>query len=314
MLGRPSTSWLAEPLDDWSPAATAGVWRVHASGESFVLKLLERGGGNEYWPAQPRASDPYYWRREAEAYASGLLARLAPPLRAADCHACVERADGSVALWLEDVRLPPASSWELDRYRTLAFHLGHAQGELAQDPPAEEWLSRRWFRAYLDVHGEHIPRHGSGRTLELWHLRERVLGRIEASPQTFVHLDFYPANVFGDEHESVVIDWAYCGLGAVGEDAGNLVPDTLLDSFVAPGDANALEGLVWDGYVDGLRASNWAGDIEDVRFVFVATMGLKFAWIPAHIALGHKRAAEWRPVVPFLDRVAEEALELASAA
>jgi hypothetical protein len=308
VLGRPATSWLAEPVDEWGPDATAGVWRVHAAGESFFLKVLQLGGENPRWPAQPNPTDPYYWRREAEAYASGLLTRLAPPLRAPDCHGCVDRDDGTVALWLEDVRLPPASSWELDRYRSLAFQFGRAQGELAQDPPREEWLSRRWLRAYLDLREDDIARHGSGRTFELWQQRERVLERIEASPQTFVHLDFYPTNFFGDEHETVVIDWAYCGLGAVGEDAGNLVPDTLLDVFVAPERSDELERVVWDGYVEGLRASGWSFDEADVRAVYALTAGLKFAWIPAYIAMGHKREHEWKPVVPFLDRMAEEAL------
>jgi hypothetical protein len=314
VLGRPSSSWLAEPIDVWSPDATAGVWRVHASGESFVLKLLEHGRGNPRWPAQPNPTDPYYWRREAEAYASGLLARLAPPLRAPDCHACVDRGDGTIALWLEDVRLPPAASWDLERYRKLAFHLGRAQGEIAQDPPQEEWLSRRWLRAYLGLRADDIARHGGGRTFELWRRREEVLARIEAAPQTFVHLDFYPANFFGDEHEIVVIDWAYCGLGGVGEDAGNLVPDTLLDVFVRPDQADALERTVWDAYVDGLRASGWSFDEREVRAVYALTAGLKFAWIPAYIQMGNRREDEWKPVVPFLDRMAEEALELASSA
>jgi hypothetical protein len=314
VLGRRATSWLAEPLATGTPAATAGAWRVHAAGESLVLKLLHCAAGNPRWPAQPKPTDPYYWRREAEAYASGLLARLAPPLRAPDCHACIDRDDGTAALWLEDVRLPPAAAWDLDRYRTIAFHLGRAQGELAQDPPREEWLSRRWLRAYLELRAADIARHGSGRTYELWQQREPVLERIEAAPQTLAHLDFYPENFFGDEHETVIIDWAYCGLAAVGEDAGNVVPDSLLDVFVPAEDADELERLVWRGYVDGLRAAGWAGEEDEVRFVYAATAGVKFAWIAAYIEMGHERAHEWRPVVPFLDRMAEEALELASAA
>ena len=51
-----------------------------------------------------------------------------------------------------------------------------------------------------------------------------------------------------------------------------------------------------------------------MRFVYAATAGVKFAWIPAYIRMGHERDREWRPVVPFLDRMADEALELASSA
>jgi hypothetical protein len=66
--------------------------------------------------------------------------------------------------------------------------------------------------------------------------------------------------------------------------------------------------MVWKGYVDGLRASGWSFDERAVRTVYALTAGLKFAWIPAYIEKGHERAGEWRPVVPFLERMADEAL------
>src|SRR5438309_3595584 len=87
-----------------------------------------------------------------------------------------------------------------------------------------------------------------------------MLARLEAGPQTLCHLDFHPGNLFGGESETVVVDWAYCGLGALGEDAGNLVPDTLLDGFVAADRGAELEQVVWDGYLAGLADAGWPGD------------------------------------------------------
>jgi hypothetical protein len=276
-----------------------------------VLKLLQPGtGGHANWPAAPEPAHPYYWRREAEAYASGLLQRLAPPLRAPDLHACIERADGTVALWLEDVRLPHSATWDVERYGLAARHLGRAQGELAVDPPREEWLSRRWLREYVRLREPLVAESGHGPTHELWSRREEVLARIEGGPQTLCHLDWYPANLFGDPHETVAIDWAYCGLGALGEDAANFGPDTLLDAFVPAARGAELVRAIWDGYVAGLADAGWDGD---VRFTFVATVALKYAWIPAQLAAGRGRP-EWHDVVPLLDELADEALELASSA
>ncbi|HEX3454883.1 MAG TPA: phosphotransferase [Gaiellaceae bacterium] len=85
----------------------------------------------------------------------------------------------------------------------------------------------------------------------IWARRETILARVDAAQQTFCHFDLYPGNIFG-RRETVVIDWAYCGLGALGIDAGNLVPDAIFDGFVALADAWAVREAVWDGYLGGL--------------------------------------------------------------
>lgn len=135
----------------------------------------------------------------------------------------------------------------IEHYGLAARHLGRMQGAFAEALPSEPWLSRRWLR---------------------W------------------HLDFYPGNLFGDGAQTILIDWAYCGLGVLGEDPGNFVPDAILDGFVTADRGAELERMVWDGYLAGLADASWAGDERAVGFAFAATPWLKFEWLDPALASG----------------------------
>lgn len=134
-------------------SATAGIWRYSLPGWSVVLKLLAHSGAGS--PAWRSGRDPdhwYYWRREADAFASGVLDRLVAPLRTPKCFGVFHHGDGSVAIWLEDLRhTPSAASWDIPRYGLAARHLGRSQGEMAMALPAEvgAWSARNWLRRYV---------------------------------------------------------------------------------------------------------------------------------------------------------------------
>jgi Phosphotransferase enzyme family len=295
----------AESLGRGVPAATAGVWLVRTGSDAAVLKLVHHDpNGSRRWPADADSSHPYYWRREACVYESGLLERLPGGVRGPRCRGICERPDGSIALWLEALPEPPSS---IEWYGRAARGLGRMQGAVTTSLPTERWLSRRWLSAYLDLRRE--------LTGPLGEERRRMLAAVEAGPQTFCHIDFYPGNLFGDGDAPILVDWAYCGLGTLGEDPGNFVPDAILDGFVAIEEADELERAVWTGYRAGLSDAAWAGDERTVRFVFAATPWLKFDWLTPALASGgydEATAMRWRGARPLIDRLGEEARELAS--
>jgi hypothetical protein len=297
----------AEPRGRGVPAATAGVWLVHAGSDAAFLKLVHHDpDGSRRWPADANPSHPYYWRREACVYESELLERLPGGVRGPKRRGLFERRDGSVALWLE--ALPePASSVEW--YGRAARSLGRMQGAATTALPTERWLSRRWLRAYLDLRLELTGPRSEG--------RETMLAAVEAGPATFCHLDFYPGNLFGDGDAAILVDWAYCGIGALGEDPGNFVPDAILDGFAAIEEADDLELAVWNGYRAGLADAGWVGDERAVRFAFAATPWLKFEWLNPALASGtldEATVTRWRGARPLIERLGEEARELASRA
>jgi hypothetical protein len=257
------------------PATTAGLWRVASASDSAVLKVVVEGGTGSRWPSSPDPGHPYYWRREPCVYESGVAAAFGAPA----CRALVERDDGSVALWLEDV--PEVTAWTPPMLGEVARRVGEAQ---AGAPPDDEWLSRDWLRAYLELHAV------TG--------GDEVLARLDAMPPALCHHDLHPANVL---EGGVVIDWAYCGLAARGLDAGVLVADGLADEAFAAGLVDDVAAAVWHGYLEGLREGGWSGSVDDVRFAFAHGTALRLSWLPR----GEKPA--WDATIDFLERLASDA-------
>ena len=252
--------------------SAVGVWRVHAGGRSAVLKLLRLNAGpNPNWPSRPDASDPYYWRREPLAYASGLLEPFGVPAHLAT----VDRDDGSVALWLEDGGDSP-EAWTPELLAAAARRLGRAQAQLVGVD--EPWLAHGWLQEYFRLHG--LP------------LDDGVLAGFDELPQTLCHHDFHPRNVLATGQ---LVDWAYCGVGPIGMDAGVLVADGLADKRYAPELADAVFDAVWDAYTEGL-----GHDGDDVRYGYVQGMR-RLRW------LVRGKLPEWDATIDFIERLASPA-------
>ena len=126
--------------------------------DQMLREFRDQPGPN--WQAGEQPGHWYYWRREVLAYQSGLVFSLAGRLRAPKCYLMSQRADGNVALWLEDLRgTTPAIRWPLRQYSVASRHLGHAQGAFVagRSLPDDPWLSRSWLRAYLTQRDADTP-------------------------------------------------------------------------------------------------------------------------------------------------------------
>ncbi|MDL5204502.1 aminoglycoside phosphotransferase [Streptomyces sp. ALI-76-A] len=276
---------------------TAGVWAVTAGERSAVLKVLtRRKGATGHWAASDDPRHWNYWRREADVYVSG-LARVWQPhgIRAPRLLARVERPDGDVALWLERVPGEPGTRWTLDRHVEHARRLGAAQGAVGEtaDRP---WLSRRFLREYTDgmtpgrelldddeawrhpLVRDHFPAGLRQDMVRLHHDREWFLRIMESLPRAFSHLDMWPANVRADGPDTVLLDWAFAGDGALGEDLGNYLPDSVFDLFVPAARLPGYATAAYDAYLHGLRESGWKGDERLVRLAVCAS-AVKYDWI-----------------------------------
>jgi hypothetical protein len=295
-------------------SATAGLWRVRSGDRTAVVKLLAHDAAAEgNWRSGTDPGHWYYWRREADAYASGVLAGLRGGLRAPACQLVAERRDGSVAVWLEDLAAAiSAPRWALSRYEVAARHLGRAQGTfVVEGLPGDPWLSRGWLRDYLAQRTDTaLPEVWSHPLLAPWFpdppataaaLRRmqasqpRYLAVLSSLPVTLCHLDVHPANLFAPaDRTTAAIDWAFTGLGAVGEDPGNLVPDASLDFHVPPSALDHLHERVVAGYHAGLAAAGVDLTVDDVRVAMAAAVAAKYAWIgPALL----RAVAEGRPLL-----------------
>ena len=284
-----------------------GVWRIRTgSGQPAVLKYTQsaRSRGETPWDAHWTAGDldPHrwtYWSREPLAYQAGLPGAYAGSGVTAPACLGVHVGDTEAALLLEWADGRPGESWPVAGYRPAADALGRAQAPflLGRELPSVPWLSRGFLRAYSSekpaswdlLDDDDVWRHpvvretfpaGLREGVRLVHAnRERLYRISEALPRTLCHLDFWPKNLFRrPDGQVVLIDWAFAGLGAVGEDAGNLVPDAVLDHFVAAADMPALEQAVYEGYLTGLQAAGWRDDPRLVRLGMWSS-SVKYDWM-----------------------------------
>ncbi len=135
-----------------------------------------------------------------------------------------------------------------------------------------------------------------------------------------------PRQLFAEADGSTcAIDWAFVGIGAIGEDAGNLVPDAVLDFHVPADVIDDLYETVASGYAAGLADAGWSDPGSLVRLGMAATIAAKYAWIPPSMLRAVVEDREflngrpidetlrlWSPAVSFLLDRAEEARTLAT--
>jgi hypothetical protein len=150
------------------------------------------------------------------------------------------------------------------------------------------------------------------------------LDTLDRLPRAVCHFDLHPANLFSVDDDTVLIDWASVGMGAVGEDAGVLVADAVLDFHVEPEHVGELTEVVRLGYEDGLHRAGWSGPSELVVLGMSAGLAARYAWIgPALLRCVaeerptmNRRPLEeavgvWARTLPFLMDQAETARRLA---
>ncbi|MFF3331018.1 phosphotransferase [Streptomyces sp. NPDC002888] len=160
------------------------------------------------------------------------------------------------------------------------------------------WLSHRFLREYVGTNllgqelldddeawqqplvRDHFPPGLRRDMVRLHHDREWFLQVMETLPRAFCHLDMWPANVRSDGPDSVALDWAFAGDGALGEDLGNHLPDSVFDLFLPAARLPEYADRAYDAYLHGLRSTGWRGDEQFVRLAVCAS-AVKYDWLTA---------------------------------
>jgi hypothetical protein len=87
----------------------------------------------------------------------------------------------------------------------------------------------------------------------------------------------FPNNAFITDERIGIIDWSFVGDGAVGEDIGNLIPDSIFDLNLPASLLPKLEETLPAHYIAGLRAAGWSGDDRLVMLAIHAS-AIKYDW------------------------------------
>jgi hypothetical protein len=299
--------WDCQPLQAGVGLASS-VFRVSGQARdqgdtipwSLILKVVR---------LLPHADDPgnviYYWKREVLAYQTGLLDDLPGGLAAPACYGVVEQPGQGAWLWLEDVADACGPRWPLEQYGVAAHHLGQFNGAylVGRPLPAASWLSRGWLRAFVEQAAPAVAQlrenqshplvrrwlrgDGADRIFRLWAERATLLDALERLPQTFCHMDAFRRNLFvrwdaDAAHreqlcdQTVAVDWAFTGSGAVGEEIVPLVWGSVLFDEVELSQARELEQIVRQGYLQGLRDAGWRGDPRLAHLGYAAASALRY--------------------------------------
>jgi hypothetical protein len=288
------TDWEREQLHGGIGLGTA-IYRFSGEGHdreekapwSLVLKTLRPAGDNA------NVSAWNYYKREADAYQSGWLDDLPGGLAAPRCFGVAEHPDGTCWIWLEDVKDEIGSQWPLEHYGVVARHAGQLNGAylVKRSLPSWPWLSSGWWRKYIAESAPAIPlirnsldhplvRRGladdaGDRLFRLWEERDLYLDALDRLPQTLCHLDLFRRNLFarktadGDD-QTVVIDWAFTGRSAIGAELAALVLASVAFNEVDLAQVQALEDIVFEGYLEGLCDAGWRGNPQRVRLGYAA--------------------------------------------
>jgi len=292
-----------------------------------------------------------YYKREADAYRSGWLHNLPGGLAAPRSFGVLDHPNGTCWIWLEEVTDEIGPHWPLEHYGVVARHAGQLNGAyLAGQPlPDWPWLSSGWLRGYIAESAPAIPLirdsldhslvrrwlpgDASNRLFRLWEERDLFLDALDRLPQTLCHLDLFRRNLFArvtaeGDAQTVVIDWAFAGRGAIGAELVPLVQGSVGFREVDLAQAQALEEIVYVGYLEGLRDAGWQGDPWQVSLGYAAA-SLRFRCGPLEGIIGlildesrHAWAEQvfgcsmeeiqdhWAQVDSLIDSLTDEAREL----
>jgi hypothetical protein len=311
---------LREPLQYDAFLAGRTLVRVRgtadADGRSTEWSFVEKSTDG------PATASPYLYsngQREVAAYRSGLLADLAPGLRAPQLLALDEGADGRLRLWLED--LAPMGRPPLTRDDVLrtARRLGRLAGRWIGRVPDDAWL----FRGWIDRHGqpeavaEGLAIVGGGRgdpsidtavgarvdeARRLISSQREYAAALARLTPTLCHHDAVAANVFPREdvgvRETVLIDWESVGPGPVGADLASLLFSSARRGDFSAGWLPELMPAALEAYRQGLADVGADVADEEVTLGVHASIALRWTLVRDVVRAMTQRSVVFRGSAP----------------
>ena len=305
-------NWMVEPVrHEILTDTTTGLFRftgqgISPKGKRFWTMILK-------WINNPKLSsqqpyETFYWEREVLAFKSGLLEQLPSGVRAPHCYGVMENEDGAW-VWMEDIHEAVGKQWSLDDFQRTARQFGRFQGAyLCGTPlPTQPWLCPPFFGVgwaeqngwsgfmspEFEKNGWKLPIDQSMlndkqklRLLQLIVENQRFDLVNQYLPQVLCHNDVHRKNlIWADlphigQKELIVLDWAFTGPGAAGNDLGGLLGNSLYFFDYDPYDAETLESVLLEGYLAGIADQCVEIDPRFVRLGYLISLSFFMEYLP----------------------------------
>jgi len=285
--------WTSHELPGGVGNSSDGVFRVRGVATtngpdrkwSLVVKRLRRDSA-EVGVDAPR--HPVYWRREVDAYASGLLDELPRGVAVPRCWRIVRCEGERAELWLEDLGAMD-HPWASAARRDAAVHLArfHSAYLTGTGIPGYPWMAMYFARQWHDLLMPWIEpavnavrgtaRHLAAPIAILDH-PALLLDALESAPQTLCHHDPNPANLMlrslpDGGTELVAIDWQLVGRGPIGEDLGQFLSTILAGAM--PAERDRIESEVLAAYHVELMRSGVRMTLPEVHRGYYCAAALR---------------------------------------
>lgn len=292
------TNWSRQPIEGGLSGATVHRFQGQAQTAkalkpwSIILKIISKASASQ------AVTDGEFWQREKLLYQSDLLTGLPQDLIVPSCYHIAQQSNNEYWLWLEDMGAESDEEWPLKQYTIVARHLGQMNGAylVGRPLPNHDWLSQPDTRqrlvasesgiielpklSHTPYFAELLGDNRAERIMSLWPERGRLLAGVEQLPQTFCHGDAFRRNLMvrhsaNGRPQTVIMDWEAAGLQFLGGELVSLFAATLAFVAIDIDRIAELDGLIFSGYVAGLRDAGWEGDERMVRFGFTALSALQ---------------------------------------
>ncbi len=298
------SEWMCEPIDCESiNFTTSGIYRVAGMAEvenqslpwSIILKIIQRDSTEK-----DRLTHHNYWKREAFVFQSNILEGI-PEIKSPKCYLVKDQMDGTVWLWMEEIKEDNNQQWSEKEFSFIARQLGKFNGAYltGRQLPNETWICPRWLRSWVNG-----SRQYAGNPLDNYSLITNENSNIDAIwckyinfkknidsyidylmdlPRVLAHQDLSQKNIYvgkdsnGNE-QLTLIDWQFMSISAIGEDLGKLYGQCMSGERIPQSLYRPFKELLFENYLDGLRETGWTGDSELARYGYCVSFAARSEW------------------------------------
>lgn len=333
--------WSLEVISDVSlNFTTDGIFQIYGTVVvsekeipwSLVLKIIK--------PEQVEKNNPQhhnYWKREALVNQSGVLTDLPDVIYAPQCYMVEEKENGSVWIWMEEIKENNKQLWSEKEFAFIARQLGIFNGAYITEKtiPDYTWICRKWLKSWVNG----CKNHSVDPTIYLSKVRnlsnlnsiynsyvnlnknlDKHYNALDNLPRVLAHQDLSKQNMYINLHnctkkQLTLIDWQFLSISGLGEDLGKLYGVALSQQDIPIEKGEYYKELLFTNYIDGLREVGWNGDTTLPKYGFYVSFALRSVWeVPKLIKLAANSVVEYEKekihAIEILRRIISIQMEL----